>query len=177
MLKSKITVLLCSAACVVSDVSAGPEAFRDGALIEGYGKIADVPDAAALPKDALFKVSWDLAKAAESGEVNRGLDTVARFMNMHHAAGIPVKQLHLAVVVHGGAHRDLLGDAAYGGTNPNAALIAQLVEHGVQLTLCGQTAAYYGVTGEDLLPGVTMSLSAMTAHALLQQQGYSLNPF
>ena len=177
MMKFNPAILLCSAALLTSNVSAGPEAFRDGSLIEGYGKIADVPDATIIPKDSMFKVSWDLAKAAENGELNRGLDTVARFMNMHHAVGIPVKQLRLAVVVHGGAHQDLLGEAAYGGVNPNAPLIAQLVEHGVQVTLCGQTAAYYGIGKEDLLPGVTLSLSAMTAHALLQQQGYSLNPF
>jgi intracellular sulfur oxidation DsrE/DsrF family protein len=177
MMKSNLAAVFCGAVFLASNVNAGPEAFREGALIEGYGKIADVPDAAAIPKDALFKVSWDLAKAAESGEVNRGLDTVARFMNMHHAAGIPVKRLQLAVVVHGGAYRDLLSEAAYGGANPNAPLIDQLVAHGVQVILCGQTAAWYGVTGNDLLPGVTLSLSAMTAHALLQQQGYSLNPF
>jgi len=29
----------------------------------------------------------------------------------------------------------------------------------------------------DLLPGITMAPSAITAHALLQQQGYTLNPF
>jgi intracellular sulfur oxidation DsrE/DsrF family protein len=177
MMRFKYVAPLCGAVLLASNVNAGPEAFRDGALIEGYGKIADVPGAAAIPRDALFKVSWDLAKAAESGELNRGLDTVARFMNMHHAAGIPVKQLQLAVVVHGGAHRDLLAEAAYGGANPNAPLIAQLVDHGVQVTLCGQTAAYYGVTEKDLLPGVSLSLSAMTAHALLQQRGYTLNPF
>jgi hypothetical protein len=28
-----------------------------------------------------------------------------------------------------------------------------------------------------ILPGVEMALSAMTAHALLLQQGYTLNPF
>jgi len=28
-----------------------------------------------------------------------------------------------------------------------------------------------------LLPGVEMALSAMTAHAILQQEGYTLNPF
>jgi hypothetical protein len=33
------------------------------------------------------------------------------------------------------------------------------------------------VKTEDLLPGVEMALSAMTAHALLQQQGYTFNPF
>jgi len=28
-----------------------------------------------------------------------------------------------------------------------------------------------------LAPGVEMTLSAMTAHALLQQDGYTMNPF
>jgi intracellular sulfur oxidation DsrE/DsrF family protein len=47
----------------------------------------------------------------------------------------------------------------------------------VRIFVCGQSAAYYDVTTNDLLPGVEMALSAMTVHALLQQQGYSLNPF
>jgi intracellular sulfur oxidation DsrE/DsrF family protein len=47
----------------------------------------------------------------------------------------------------------------------------------VKIIVCGQTAAYYGVKTDELLPGVQMALSAMTAHALLQQQGYTLNPF
>ena len=33
------------------------------------------------------------------------------------------------------------------------------------------------VTNDDLLPGVELALSAMTMHALLQQKGYTLNPF
>jgi len=47
----------------------------------------------------------------------------------------------------------------------------------VKVYLCGQSAAYYDVKNTDLYKGVDMALSAMTAHALLQQQGYSLNPF
>ena len=43
--------------------------------------------------------------------------------------------------------------------------------------MCGQSAAGQGVKKTDLLPGVELALSAMTAHALLQQQGYTLNPF
>ena len=169
--------LFCIPAFLASDAFAGPDAFHEGPLIKGYGKIAAVPGASVLPEDLTFKVAWDVAKRAEADTPNRGFDTVARFLNMHNAAGVPAERLHLAIVVHGGAHRDLLGETAYGGDNPNAALIAQLVGHGVQVTLCGQTAAYYGVTADDLLPGVTMSLSAMTAHALLQQEGYTLNPF
>tara|TARA_Y100000588_G_scaffold170524_1_gene184375 strand:+ start:507 stop:614 length:108 start_codon:yes stop_codon:yes gene_type:complete len=33
------------------------------------------------------------------------------------------------------------------------------------------------VKQQQLIPGVQMALSAMTAHAQLQQQGYTLNPF
>lgn len=156
---------------------AGPEAFQTGPLIKGYGPVASVPDAPPIPGGTVFKVAFDLSEVAGDGEVNRGLTTAARFLNMHSAAGMSPEQLHVALVIHGGAHRDLLADRAYGGANPNAALIAGLVERGVSIQLCGQTAAYYGVTGADLLPGVQMSLSAMTAHALLQQQGYTINPF
>jgi len=52
-----------------------------------------------------------------------------------------------------------------------------LTDKGVRVILCGQTAAYYDISNDDLLPGVEMALSAMTAHALLQQEGYTLNPF
>lgn len=59
----------------------------------------------------------------------------------------------------------------------SADLVATLVDHGVRIYVCGQTAAYYSVATDDLLPGVDMALSAMTMHALLQQQGFTLNPF
>ena len=48
---------------------------------------------------------------------------------------------------------------------------------GVHIILCWQSVAFYGVSHEDMLPGVEMALSAMTAHAILQQEGYTLNPF
>lgn len=47
----------------------------------------------------------------------------------------------------------------------------------MRVILCGQSAAASGIERVDLLPGVEMALSAMTAHALLQQDGYTLNPF
>ncbi|HCE21170.1 MAG TPA: hypothetical protein DF282_01490, partial [Hyphomonas sp.] len=50
-------------------------------------------------------------------------------------------------------------------------------KHRVRIILCGQTAAYRDIEKSDLLPGVEIALSAMTAHAKLQQDGYSLNPF
>ena len=47
----------------------------------------------------------------------------------------------------------------------------------MSIQLCGQTAVARDISADDLLPGVTMALSAMTAHAQLQQAGYTLNPF
>jgi intracellular sulfur oxidation DsrE/DsrF family protein len=101
---------------------------------------------------------------------------------MHVAHGVPAADIRIAVVVHGSAVRDVSGERIYsaehGDTrNANAALIEILQEFGVRIIVCGQSAAWYGVDNDGLLPGVDMALSAMTAHALLQQDGYSLNPF
>lgn len=155
---------------------AGPGAFTTGPIIEGYGGVAAVEDAR-LGGETQFKVAYDVAKAAEPGKVNRRLETAARFLNMHGAAGVPAENMQLAIIVHGGAHKDLLKSTSGADANPNAGLIAALVDAGVRIELCGQTAAYYGVSEADLLPGAVMSLSAMTSHALLQQDGYTLNPF
>ncbi len=157
-------------------VLAGPEAFKPGAVVPDYGSSASVPGTE-FPADTRFKVAFDVAEAGPDGDANPKLVSAARFLNMHAAAGVPVENMSLAVVVHGGAWKDLLTDEARGGTNPNARLIAELVAVGTTLELCGQTAAMRDVAQEDLLPGVTIALSAMTAHALLQQQGYTLNPF
>ncbi|MEE9347759.1 MAG: DsrE family protein, partial [Robiginitomaculum sp.] len=88
----------------------------------------------------------------------------------------------VALVVHGGAAHDLTIASHYAGKydgaeNVNASVIKALSGAGVEIYLCGQTAAYHDIENNELLPGVQMSLSAMTAHALLQQQGYTLNPF
>ena len=91
---------------------------------------------------------------------------------MHARAGVDPERIEVAVVVHGSAVHDVSGD-----DSGSADLVAALVDHGVRIIVCGQSATYYEVGTDDLLPGVEMALSAMTAHALLQQQGYTLNPF
>ena len=146
--------------------------FTTGPVIEDYGPVADVEVSLPVPKDAFIRHTFDVAEAAEDGELNRTLVSAARFINMHARAGIDAERIKVAIVVHGKAIYDVSGDAP-----ANAPLVAALVEQGVQIIVCGQTAAYYDVQTNELLPGVQMALSAMTAHALLQQQGYTLNPF
>ena len=156
---------------------AGAQDFKAGQVIKAYGNVAAVPSAPPIEASARFQVAFDVATAADPGKISRQLESAARFINMHVAAGVPKENLKLAIVVHGGAALDLTRDAKFGSANPNAGLIAALQEAGVRIQLCGQTAAARDIRADDLLPGVTMALSAMTAHALLQQAGYTLNPF
>lgn len=151
--------------------------FSTGPLIEKYGPVANVPGAAPLPANTKFSVSYDVTARGSDEGVNRRFETAARFLNMHSAAGVSPDNMRLAIVTHSGAVLDLTKDDRYGGTNPNAEMIRILQGYGVRFIVCGQSAAFQNVGADDLLPGVEMAVSAMTAHALLQQDGYTLNPF
>ena len=162
--------------------TAGPDDFETGPLIADFGPNAVVDVEMPIPEGFVFRHSFDFAAEADAGELNRNLISAARFLNMHVRAGVAPENLNLAIVVHGAGVHDVADAETYGARhegaqNANAELIAQLVEHGVRIYVCGQSAAYYDVAIDNLLPGVEMALSAMTAHALLQAEGYSINPF
>lgn len=170
------------AALFVTSAAAGEKDFHSGPVISEYGKIASIESDMLIPKRAKFRVSFDVAAAGQPGTVNRKFDSLARFINMHAEAGVPLKNMDIALVVHGGASKDLTRKDYYaaqhaGAENKNAKLIKALIENGVEIYLCGQSAVYHDIDKSDLLPGVKMALSAMTAHALLQQDDYTLNPF
>lgn len=180
-----IALLLGCASPAMAKKAPAPDpmaAFHPGPLIPAFGKVTTVADPdVKLAADTEFRVAFDVSTAKES-TLNHTLEGAARFLNMHAEAGIPAGHQHLAIVVHGPAIFDVSSAAAYarkyeGSTNPNAPLVAALKEQGVRIIVCGQSAAAQGIAKADLLPGVELALSAMTAHALLQQQGYTLNPF
>lgn len=146
--------------------------FNTGPVLNDFGPHAAVAGAAPIATDAVFHVSFDTSTKAEDGAANRTLTSAARFINMHAAAGVDPGNIKLAVVVHGKAVHDVVA-----ASDANLAVIDALTSNTVRIIVCGQSAAYYGVAATDLAPRVEMALSAMTAHALLQQGGYSLNPF
>ncbi|KCZ92977.1 DsrE family protein [Hyphomonas johnsonii] len=169
-------VALAAAICLAASAHAGMDDFVAGTVVPDFGKYAPV-DGVTLPADTHFKVAFDVSEAGTADAISRRLESPARFLNMNAAAGVAPGNMSVAIVVHGPAATDLLTAARLGHDNPNAALIAELVAAGASIQLCGQTAVARDIAPEDLLPGVTLSLSAMTAHALLQQDGYTLNPF
>tara|TARA_R110000796_G_scaffold205698_10_gene321973 strand:- start:1003 stop:1554 length:552 start_codon:yes stop_codon:yes gene_type:complete len=177
-----LLVALLPLLALAQPASAQMENFKPGPVFTDFGPTAPVEQSEPLAADSTFHIAFDVSTAADPDKINRTIESAARFINMQVKAGVPEENIHLAIVVHGGASVDLTNQNFFaakkdGRKNASAAAIAQLQDHGVKFYLCGQSAAANGISNDDLLPGVKMSLSAMTAHALLQQQGYTINPF
>ncbi|MCA0978405.1 DsrE family protein [Qipengyuania flava] len=176
------------AALLLACPAFGQEAdWQTGPVFDGFGPHASVAGVEPFAADTAFAHSFDVAKAAEDGARNRGFESAARFINMHVAAGVPEGNIRVAVVVHGPAVLDLLNDGGWSArqlataegslNNPSGLMVRAMLGHGVRFIVCGQSAAAQGVTPDQLIEGVEMDLSAMTAHARLQQEGYTVNPF
>ena len=170
---------LLAAPAAAQDMSA----FSNGPVFADYGPHAPIEGMSELSADAEFAIAFDVVEPAKEGQRHPGFESAARFINMHVANGVPAENIKIAIVVHGKAALDLLNDEAWvsreraGKGNPSAGLLRALLDHGVRIILCGQSGTVNGVAKDDLVEGVEVQLSAMTAHALLQQDGYTVNPF
>ncbi|MGB7407609.1 MAG: DsrE family protein [Pontixanthobacter sp.] len=156
--------------------------FQLGPVFDDFGPHVEVPGMTVLPADAAFSHSFDVAEQAEGEERNRGIERAARFINMHVTVGVPRENIRIAVVLHGTAVLDLLTDERrkardFGDTNPSGAMVRAMLADDVQFIICGQSLAGPGYSYDEMIPGVELALSAMTAHAQLQQDGYTVNPF
>ena len=154
-----------------------------GPVVRSAGAVFPIPDPDFETRpDVEYRLAFEMVNAAESpDQLNVVLNSVARYLNMHAQAGVPADHVEAAVVVHGPAGWELLGDEAYrvkhGVDNPNAELIRELSYAGVKIILCGQTAASRGIPREGLMPEVQVALSAMTAFLVLQEDGFRVNPW
>lgn len=176
-MKSRLMAVMAILFAILSSLQAEATGFKTGPLINKYGPIIVVEGAAPLPANTGFSVAFDVTARGTEGAINRKFESAARFLNMHAAVGVKAENMRLAVVVHGPAVLDLTVSDRYEAANPNAEMIEVLQGHEVRFIVCGQSAAFQNVSKDELLPGVEMAVSAMTAHALLQQSGYTLNPF
>ena len=149
--------------------------------IDGFGRYYDIDLVQPIQSDVEFRVAFDVGDGAEPGSFSRHINSAARLNNMLLAHGVTEDRIQLAVVIHGSATYDVQRDEVYkertDENNGSAPLITALIEQGVRVIVCGQSATHLGVTQAQLIPGVEMALSAMAAHAHLQQNNYTLNPF
>ncbi|APG60020.1 DsrE family protein [Christiangramia salexigens] len=155
-----------------------------GNLIAEYGKTFEV-DSPGFKTDTTskLKVVFDVNRSFDSTEPNKLIETAARFLNMHEKAGVDPKNMQVALVLHGKAVFEVLKDEYYKekhaetDKNPNLPLIEILNQHGVQVIVCGQSAAHHGVTKLKADDNVKFALSAMTALVQLQNDNYRLINF
>ncbi len=156
---------------------------KAGPVIEQYGKVWDIPNADFLTNSNFeFKLVFDIMNSPPSHtEINKSIETAARFLNMHARAGVDRKNMKVALVVHNAASKDLITDEAYieryGVPNPNSGLVKSLLDEGVDIIFCGQSSYSRDFPIEDTHEGVQLALSAMTAIVQLEKQGYHLIKF
>ena len=67
--------------------------------------------------------------------------------------------------------------AKYGTSNPNVALVRELKEAGVKVTVCGQSLRGRGVENDQVLSEVEVATSMLTTVTSYQVMGYQLLRF
>lgn len=153
-----------------------------GPVIDDYGAAfvidnADVP----LIEDHEYRVVFEITGYDQSpGGVNRNLDRVARFLNLHAKNGVDPKDMHLAVVMHRAALLNALSDDAYRRrlevANPNRELAEKLAAAGVRFYVCGQSMGMRGFAKSELAEPFKLATSALTMVHQLQAEGYTYQP-
>jgi intracellular sulfur oxidation DsrE/DsrF family protein len=174
------TSVIC--ASVNADEKIKANEWVKGPIFTDYGPVYSVENRdIALEKGFKYKVFFNISQAAKGpSDLNRHIESVARFINMHALNGVELKDMDIAVVLKGAASRDALNHTAYQDKylddNPTLELIEQLHSKGVKFYICGQSLFFQKGTKKDLAPQVQLALSAMTMATVLQSQGYLLVP-
>lgn len=180
-------VPLLTLACAVPAAAQAPSSVdrqSSGPVIMAAGPsfVVEAPTFVAparMEMKALFEIT---VGGGEAVTVNEQLVTMARFFNIHARNGFAERQLKAAAVFHTAGWTALLSDSAFaarfgGKPNPTRPLVEELLQHGAVLVLCGQTAGARGISRAELIPGVKVSTSAMTAMLVLQNEGYRFIPW
>lgn len=152
-------------------------------LVKQYGGVALKPEAAFQPDPALnYKVLFDIRETSnDAGEVNQGLDHVAKLFNLLAPAKIKPGDTAVVAILHGPAVVAALNDENYrkkfGIANPNSALIKELTRYGVKICACAQTMAKQEIAYNSLHEDVALALSSLTVMINCQLENFAYVPF
>lgn len=149
-------------------------------IVVDHGGVRPRPAAVHQPSRGA-KVIFDATAAAEPTAINKGLDRVARLLNLYGAAGLKASDVKVAIVMHGEATATVLGDKAYAErfgaeSNPNLPLIVELQRLGVEVLVCGQALNYKGYTDAEVADEVPIAASALTVIINKQSDGHAYIP-
>lgn len=123
---------------------------------------------------------WEVNTDVWENGVGAGLHYPSLLNAKYQTLGLKKGDYQISVVVHLAAGYWLLNDEAYekhtkkSGGNPNKTLVAQLINDGVSIEICGVTMLNNGWTAKDLLPGVVMLETGAYSRIIdLEKSGYS----
>jgi hypothetical protein len=139
-----------------------------------------LPRAAEQPRKGA-KAVFDVTADSRPGAVNRGLEEVARLLNLYGAAGLKARDVKIAAVCHGAADKAVLRDTAYAArfevaANPNLPSSRALKKAGVELFVCGQSLHELGMEAKEVADEVRVADAAMLVLVNKQRDGYAYVP-
>lgn len=151
-------------------------------MVKGFGGIYEVPNGEKPDDDINYKIVIDLkTNQPDKDQINKGLNNVARMMNLHGLGGVKSENLNVVVVAHGGATEVILNNEAYrqknGVDNPNLELIDALKKAGAEVYVCGQSLLSRGYEQNEVNQEVTIGLSMLTVVTEHIHKGYKLLVF
>ena len=127
-------------------------------IVPGRGGVLSRPAAVEQPRVGA-KVVFDATADARPADVNKGLDRVARLLNLYGVAGLTAQDVKITIVLHGEATRTILNDTAYKARfqteqNPSLPLLRELQKAGVEVLVCGQALSYQGISDGEVADGI-----------------------
>lgn len=148
--------------------------------VADFGGVVAVESTDTAPKPGA-KLLFDLTAAAADDQPHRGLQRIARLLNLYAQADVPASEITICVVLHGEATKACLNDAFYreryaAAANPHLPLIRQLQAVGVEVLVCGQALNYQGFPADKVADEVGIVFAAMTTGIERQRAGYLLMP-
>lgn len=147
-----------------------------------YSGVFPVRDISEFPdQDMKYKLLFEIQETNPDslmGKTDRNLTAIARTVNLHVAAGVPLKNISVVIVTHGPGNAVVFSNTHYrekfNTDNPNLKMIKDLENLGAKFIICGQSMDFSGLTKADLLPEVRIALSAVTTFTTYQLKGYIL---
>lgn len=123
---------------------------------------------------------WEVNTDVWEDGVGAGLHYPSLLNAKYRVLGLKKGDYQISVVVHLAAGYWLLNDASYqkhtgkSDANPNKELVAQLINDGVSVEICGVTMLNNKWTASDLLPGIVILETGAYSRIIdLEKSGYS----
>ncbi|HEB67224.1 MAG TPA: hypothetical protein ENI93_04690 [Gammaproteobacteria bacterium] len=153
------------------------------AIVPDMGLAVEAVTGTEMPPPVVRKdvrVVYDVSHDEQQAGIGKALFYARGLLTAYASLGVPLQELDVHLVLHGGAAYWALNEDAYQryrgepfDFNPHAAVIEKLIADGVHVEVCNATLKAHGWGRADLLPGVLRVHDGYTRIIDLQLQGHA----